>query len=363
MNATGQLMLEHIDDDRWDRLLMQFHDASIYQTVAYGVARWGRDALRHVRWMRDDHVEAMAQLVVRKLPLVGGGLAYLPWGPVWRHPDHEAKSFGAMVRALREEFAINQGLLLRIVPREWSETGNETSSMLHNEGYRLVPSCYRTRMVDLTGDLEHVHHQVNRSWRRALKRAGQLHLTVEEGSDPALYHELSRLYREMVHRKGFTPGVSISEFERVQEMLPSGMKMHIMICRHGGHPLAGLMASAMGDTGVGLLGATATEGLSSGAFHTLNLRMMQWLKSRGMRYYDFGGYAPEINRGTAAFKDGLPGRDVMFTGQFESSIHPAKSFLIHTAERGRRMVRFTRAIHVRRPLRNIHVHLEKTTNE
>lgn len=360
MNATQQqLVVSHIDDASWHRLLSEFRDASIYQTIAYGSARWGRDALCHARWMGGDRVEAMAQVVVRRMPVLGGGLAYVPWGPVWRHPAHEPGQFRAVIHALREEFAVRRGLLLRLAPRESDESGIPVATILNEEGYHATSARYRTRMVDLSGSEDELHRQLNRSWRRALKRADELRLNVEEGSSDDLYREFALLYHEMVRRKGFRPGVNVEEFERMQHMLPPELKMHIMICRDGHRPMAALMASHMGDTGVGLLGATATEGLSCGAFHTLNLAMMRWLKSRGAQWYDFGGYEPEKNHGTASFKEGLPGRDVSLVGAYESSTHPAKSFLIHTAEQGRRIGRAVQAVGQRRHRGRVHVHLEK----
>ena len=86
--------------------------------------------------------------------------------------------------------------------------------------------------------------------------------------------------------------------------------MRILICEQEGIPVAGLVASAMGDSAIYLLGATSDSGLNSKGAYLLQWSLIQWLKSNGCRYYDLGGIDPERGPGVYHFKRGLSGSDV-----------------------------------------------------
>lgn len=343
MNHIYRLRFDQPLPADWDRLLNEFDDGSMYQTWEYGAVRWGVESLEHVRLLRGQDVVAMAQVVLRRLPLLGGGLAYLPWGPVWRKNGGDPDDLREALRALKAEYTGRRGYLLRVTPREIDLPENPTANIFAAEGFRSVVDGYRTLLVDLRQPFVDLEHHINRSWRRALKRAAMLQLSIVEGTGDDLYRVFKDIYHDMIHRKGFLPGVNIDEYERIQRALPDDMKMQIMIARMGERPVAALIASRIGNTGVGLLGATATDGLSSGAFHLLNMRMMRWLKAAGAYYYDFGGYDPEVHEGTSAFKSGLPGREVHFVGRLEASEHPLRTMIVHRAEQGRALARSVRS--------------------
>ena len=74
-------------------------------------------------------------------------------------------------------------------------------------------------------------------------------------------------------------------------------------------PVAGLVASAMGDSAIYLLGATSDAGLNSKGAYLLQWTLIPWLKERGVKSYDLGGIDPEGNPGVYHFKRGLSGID------------------------------------------------------
>ena len=86
--------------------------------------------------------------------------------------------------------------------------------------------------------------------------------------------------------------------------------MRIWICEQDGVPVAGLVASAMGDSAIYLLGATSDDGLNAKGAYLLQWTLIQWLKENGIRWYDLGGIDPEGNPGVYSFKRGLSGADV-----------------------------------------------------
>ena len=86
--------------------------------------------------------------------------------------------------------------------------------------------------------------------------------------------------------------------------------MQVLVCQDKGVSVAGLVASAMGDTAIYLLGATSNAGLNSKGAYLLQWTMIGWLKERGIKAYDLGGIDPERNPGVYSFKRGFSGADL-----------------------------------------------------
>ncbi len=122
-----------------------------------------------------------------------------------------------------------------------------------------------------------------------------------------LYRTFCRMYKQMRKRKTFETTVDVEEFGRIQQDLPESHRMQVLICEDNGVPVAGLVASAMGDSAIYLLGATSDEGLKSKGAYLLQWTLIKWLKERGVRWYDLGGIDPEGNPGVYHFKRGLSG--------------------------------------------------------
>jgi hypothetical protein len=336
--------IDCVSESEWSELLQQFDDASIYQTWSYGAVRWSEDRLSHLILKRDEEVVGLAQASILKLGFLGAGIAYIPWGPVWERKGvkKDPNDIREMIRTLREEYANRRGLLLRMTPNETEGGNGVVERILNDEEFRLKSRPYRTLLIDLSQSMEELRKGSARRWRRALKTAEEKKLKLIDGTGDELFEILFLLYKEMVARKGFIPGVDMNEFRVIQKALPDPLKMKIMVCECEGKPISALAASLIGNKGVGLLGATGTTGLNLGGFHLLNWRMIEWMKRTGARYYDFGGYNPEENAGTAGFKDGLPGKDVSHIGQYEACVSLISSLLVRTGDKLRISLRKTK---------------------
>jgi lipid II:glycine glycyltransferase (peptidoglycan interpeptide bridge formation enzyme) len=311
--------IDQIQEQNWTRALAQFNDATIYQTWSYGKIRWGESNLSHLVVKQGTETVGLVQASIKRLPIISAGIAYVPWGPIWRSKQGrgDSRTILKVLRALRQEYSFRRGLLLRIAPQEIENQGASLYADLTSERYVFHSKPYRTLLIDLSKTSEELYKNTSRRWHRALKKAAAESLRVTEGDGNDAFETLGALFDQMVARKGFVPGVNFEEFKAIQKDLPEALKMKVLICEHDGKPVAALAASLIGEKGIGLLGATSTEGLNLGGFHLLNWKMMEWMKQAGARYYDFGGYDPERNPGTARFKDGLPGDIVHHIGHYE----------------------------------------------
>ena len=316
--------IDAVDEASWYRILAEFDDASIYQAWAYEEARTGREGISHIVLRKDCDVVAAAQARIAKVPLLGAGIAYVRWGPMWRSKPRapDADAFRQAIRALRNEYACRRGLVLRVRPLLFREQSHHVASILAEEGYatgREAPD--RTLRLDLTKTIEELRNGMRPHWRRYLKVAEKNDLEIVEGSDDALFAQFIPIYRELVGRKAFAEPNDIREFRLAQERLPRDLKMKIILCKAGGTLCSGLICSAIGNTGIYLYGATSNTGLKSRGSYLLHWRLIEQLKRDGITTYDLHGINPVTNPGTYKFKAdlcGSNGADVHFLGRFDS---------------------------------------------
>ena len=315
-NPVWQVEVDRVTLAEWSKMLDQFDDANIYQTSAYGGVRWGEKSLSHLVLKKKGEVLGMAQLrIVRPTPLKFG-MAYLRWGPLCerRGKPLDPEVFTNMARALEEEYVGKRRLLLRVLPNAFAQSlranAVKTAFSRFTPETLTAENIYRTFVVDLDPSLDELRKRLDAKWRNKLSGAEKNNLIVVAGNGREEYGTFCQLYLEMRQRKNFETTVDVEEFRRIQDNLPESQRMQILICRNQGIPVAGLVASAMGDTAIYLLGATSDAGLNSKGAYLLQWTMIRWLKENGIRWYDLGGIDPEGNPGVFSFKRGLSGLDV-----------------------------------------------------
>ena len=293
-----------------------FEDANIYQTWSYGEVRWGRKSLSHLVLKRNDEIVGMAQLRIIRPTRFNFGMAYLRWGPICHRlgTELDAGVVVAMARALHQEYVSNRRLLLQILPNAFmgSTRGELFQSAFSNFTQEASTSAnlYRTFVLHLTPSISELRKNLDPKWRNKLAQSEKKGLKVIAGNGIDEYRTFCRMYQEMWKRKAFETTVDVEEFGRIQQSLPEGHRMRVLICEQGAVPLAGIVISAMGDSAIYLLGATSDEGLNAKGAYLLQWTMIQWLKERGFKWYDLGGIDPQGNPGVFSFKRGLSASDV-----------------------------------------------------
>jgi peptidoglycan pentaglycine glycine transferase (the first glycine) len=333
----------------WDNILQCFEDAYLMQTWSYGSTRWGENNLSHVLLQRDGEVVAAAQSVIVKLPLLGAGMAYVKWGPLWqlRGRQRNVETFRRMLQALREVYVVQRGLLLRVFPAGTEQGIEALRSIFKEEGFErdLSIGTPRTAFIDLSHSLEEIRSSLKPTWRRNLKLAEQNQLTVIHGVTDELLDIFVGLYTEMQNRKNMIGQVNIDLYKAIQRDLPDGLKMRVMICEHQGEPVAGIVVPSLGNMAQNHLAATGDKGLHLRASYLLHWRMLEWLKAHGCRRLDLDALNHQKYPGISQFKLGLAGRlgwEAEYPGQFESCTNAVSHFSVKLAEQLRTTYRDTR---------------------
>lgn len=345
LDSTWKVEVDQATAAEWSQMLDLFDDANFYQTAAYGGVRWGEKNLSRLVLKRDGEVVGMAQLrIIRPTPFKFG-MAYLRWGPLWERRGHafDPEVPHRLVRAIEDEYLKRRELFVRILPNAFAgtpraEVFESTFSRFASETIESV-EAYRTFLLDLTAPLDELRSSLDKKWRNQLSRSERNNLTVISGDGSSEYREFFEIYSQMLGRKAFDTTVDAGEFGRMQEILTGSQRMRVLICKEGEVAVAGLVATAIGDTAIYLLGATSDAGLNSKGAYLLQWTMISWLKEQGIKFYDLGGIDPEANPGVYHFKKGLSGVDISMIKSRAASESAVSAALVKGGLAVRRTIR------------------------
>jgi len=309
--------------EEWAGMVTSFSDATLYQTRACESVRWGERHISHLVLRHQGRAVAAAQVRIVKAPLLPMGVAYVYRGPMWRTDGRfDEETARQMLKALQAEYAGRRGLVLRIAPNEVEETeaGTVVSRVLTEAGFgrRDDVKAYQTFMLDLEPPLDALRRGLRHTWRTNLNKTEKRNWELAYGVDDGLYGQFLEIYREMHDRKGFFQRVDVDEFRRVQQLLPEGQKMQILICSLEGRRVAAGVCSVLGDTAIQLFLATSQRALEVQGAFKLFWEQIRLLKEQGVRWYDIGGVDAELNPGGFRFKAGLSGTLVSHIGTYET---------------------------------------------
>jgi FemAB family len=333
--------VDRVTEAQWTETLSSFRDANLYQTWAYAAVRWGSQRTSRLTVTRHGQVVALAQVVVAQPLGIRMGVAQLRWGPVWepRRAPFEPKVASLIVDALHEEYVHRRKLHLRVLPSGASSTDGAAviqAALARRFSMRAFDhgESFRTVLVNLEPELDAIRRGLDQKWRNQLNRAERNGLIVKSGDTAEIFLKFSMLYEQMVARKGLA-AQDIDTFRRVQALLPNGQKMKIFMCEEGNQPVAGVVVTAVGDTGVYVLGATNELGMKCKGAYLLQWCVIEYLRQQGLHRYDLGGINPQSNPGVYHFKKGLGGQEADYIPPYES----CSSTLSKLAARSLRFVR------------------------
>jgi len=320
----ADVVVEQLERRRWDELVSGFSDLGLSQTWEYGeaVAALQGAECRHVAIRDGGDVIGLADVRIKRIPLLGGGIAYISAGPLTRRgPTPNLDRFAAAAIALRQEFCDRQGLVLRILaPVSTPEVNEAFGAKLISLGFE--PSdrgrSYETVLLDLSPELDDLRSSCGKMWRRCLRQSERADLSVEVGEDESLYRNFLSVYAEMRERKTFGIELDPDFYARLRPKLPEAERLRSYVARSNGELAGALVISMLGDTAFYLLGATNELGRKTRASYLLHWRVICEARERGLRWYDLGGIDEAENPGGYRFKSTMGGIEVRAAGPVQA---------------------------------------------
>jgi lipid II:glycine glycyltransferase (peptidoglycan interpeptide bridge formation enzyme) len=344
MNNDDNVFIAEVDKiskDDWSKLIREFKDANIFQTWEYGSEHRGENNLSHFILKRNEQIVAASQVWVFKIPFLELGFAHVSWGPMWKLRSNpvDLSIIKNMLKALRQEYAVRRGLLLRI--RSYDvDNGNESQlirNIFREEGFYFLQKerKYHTFILDLNPNLVQIRNNFKKFWRHNLNKAERKDLEIVTGSSDEMYQNYSRIYQDMLSRKKFQKYVSDLKADiAMQNKLPNDLKTMVFLCRYNDEIVAGGIVAAIGATGIDYGAATTTRcvEMKLQASYFIKWKIIEWLKENGFRYYDLRGGIDGEMPGVKFFKSGLGGDEVFYLGSFETCFNKTSFLLVRTGE-------------------------------
>ncbi len=338
-------MIDVVDVGReeWERESVRFADMTYRQSWAFGhacAARVGAES-RHVRFESHGRLIGLADVRVRRIPLVGGGLAYVTGGPLVDRSDLEGSAperLAWCLRGLVERFGRKEGMTVRVAPSPRLERdGDAIRASFERAGFCHAEStkARRTILVDLAPDESVLRAGLAQKWRNCLNAAERENLQIEEARDGSLFDRFCVMFGDVTARKGFSADLDARFHERVQLASSEHERFAVTLVRSGHEDAAGHIGSELGHTSVYLLGASNDVGRRTKASYLLQWHVLVRAKRAGLGVYDLGGIDVESNPGVYRFKSGMGGVELDIAGPFERVSRGWRGSLVRAAERAR----------------------------
>lgn len=336
---TAVAEVARLERAQWESAVRGFSDYSYRQTWSYGerlAARRGAVS-EHVAIRRDGETIGLADVRVKRLPGIGGGLAYVSGGPLVRTAEGDAlERLDVCLGALAREFVRGRHLTLRVVaPLGLEEENLAVAERFRRAGFTPAAQgdAYQTVLLDVDREPDVIRASMHKHWRRHLNGALRNELEMTFGTGRELFDEVGRMSEATRERKGYTLDLDAAFYGDVQDGLAGDDRLVAGLVTKDGTPVAGNITSIHGDTAVYLIGASTEAGLANKAGYLMHWRTIELIRERGVPWYDLGGIDPVANPGVTSFKLRTNGADVTAAGPFELAPAGLRGRLTAGAER------------------------------
>jgi hypothetical protein len=338
-----------VDRGEWESSVRHFSDYSYRQSWAYGVALASKRGAvsEHVAIRRGGETIGLADVRIKSVPMIGGGLAFVSGGPLLGKVGNgglDLERLDAAIDALVREFVHGRGLTLRIVaPVGLADENRCIAERLERAGFHRTDrgKPYRTVLLDIDRQLDEIRSSLHRHWRRHLNGAERNNLDVSFGTQLDRFEHVARMSDALRARKSFELDLDARFFADVQRKSSDQDLLLVGLVSQNGTPVAGNITAVQGDKPVYLVGASTDAGRNSKASYLMHWRTIELLRERGVPWYDLGGIDPVANPGVTSFKLRTNGFDVTGAGPFEKSPRGLRGRLTDWAERAHARARRT----------------------
>ena len=269
--------------------------------------------------------EAVAQVLLRRVPALGWRLAYVPRGPVG-HLD-EPRVRDALFAALRSLSRSEGVATLKVDPEATPDTqlGRALLATPWRAADKVQPP--RTRLIDLAPSEEELRAAMKKKHRQYVAKAVREDISVERlnGSTDAevaatALDDFYRIYAHTAERAGFVARAR-AYYERVWELFAPSGHASLAFAVRDGERLATLFHFMVGDRAAEAFGGMTDAGADARANYLLKWESIIGFKAAGFAVYDLWGLA---TGGIAQFKEGFGGRRVDYVGARDLPLRPAE---------------------------------------
>ena len=266
---------------------------------------------------------AGAQLLLRRIPLVGWHLAYVPRGPIGNLDDPAIHD--GFLRAMRTLGREERIATVRADPE--AEPSTPYGRLLLDSPWREAPKVQPpiTRVIDLTIGEDALRADLRRKHRQYVNKAERAGVTIErfDGSAPPeiigpALADFNRIYRSTAERAGFVAREPFY-YERVWSLFAPVRRVRLAFAILNGERVATIYHFTCGDRAVEAYGGRTDAGADARANYLLKWDAIAGFAREGFGVYDMWGLA---TGGIRQFKEGFGGRELTYVGARDLALRP-----------------------------------------
>lgn len=306
--------------EEWNELLSEFNDASIYQTWEFPIWAQNEKRVEHLAFYENDNLIGLALARIRTAPIINWGIVYIYRGPICnrKNSNNDFKNLNKIIDILTNEFLLKRKHLIRFRLPIFDDQYD-----MINFNSQFVPYVRRvfkeekTLLLDLKYNLNQIRASFSSKWRNRLNQAERNGINIISGRDNNLYNIFLELYEQLIKRKNFKEYVDPKKFSTMNQKQELKFRFQIFVAYKNEMPISALIGTAMGNTGIYLLGATSEIGMKNKAAYLLQWEFIKWLKENNFSRYDLGGIDSVNNHGVYEFKAGITKKEIQDFGIYE----------------------------------------------
>lgn len=317
--------VKEISLEQWDSHWQHVPKANLLQSWQYGTAKEQTGGWRALRFLvsgSSGHPVALAQMLTRSLPLLGG-IARLNRGPLLLDELPEDQSIARTLEALRallREARRRRWWVVQIAP-ELPDTEKVFSGLMQMGLRRRPDPVWASGRLALGVDEKYLLMGLNGKWRNCLRKGERLGVEVSRHNCSGPEQDLLiNGYAELQRSKGFE-GLPEALLRSLAVQQCKAWQFDLFIARTANAPASdapiGMLVTVRhGDTATYLIGSTNDQGRQMQANSVLLWHAILNAKSAGCVYLDIGGLSAATPKGVAEFKKGVNADPYVLVGEW-----------------------------------------------
>jgi acyl carrier protein/lipid II:glycine glycyltransferase (peptidoglycan interpeptide bridge formation enzyme) len=318
--GTSHYSIQTLNDPiAWARLFQQSAYSTLMQTWAYGASIMDNTAWTPERQivLHDNSPVALAQVLVREIPLVGS-FARILHGPLFIEQPNAvlADSVSPVLQALREYWVETRHMSLSVSPCIIADDAFSRDAALASGFRESDEVVWDSIRINVSPALQTMRSKFQRSWKNNLRKA-ERDLVVSIGQDQRDLDEFTGKYQHFQAMRQF----SWPSPQLVRSLCHYSVSHELIRISHHGDIILEVLWLQVADTALGFATYATHESRSLNAMNLALWHLIVRAKESGLRWVDLGGIDEMRLPGLSHFKRKflVIGEEYRLPGVFEAS--------------------------------------------
>lgn len=312
--ATLQWQARALSRDEWECYWQLCPMTNLLQSWQYGAAKEQTEGWKAQRFLitnEHDQSVAVVQVLTRVLPIVGG-IARLNRGPLLMAgftAEEEVPLKLAALQVLLREARRQRWWMLQAAPE--LPNSEFVCQCLQEMGLRLqTGGAWASGLINLSLNEEELHGRLNKRWKRALRKASDLGVFVEnEKLTASRLCDVLSSYKNLQKTNEFV-GISEKLIDKLFQMQSEDWCMNLFVAKILNEndlfdDIGYRICIHHGRTALDFVVSTNEKGRQMEANSALYWHSILHAKRCGCDWFDIGGLSEATPKGIADFKQGL----------------------------------------------------------